>query len=247
MGLSGQTHVTPESQMKERGGGASPGRRRWVAVAASYVAWKVRRSTAILRRAALFISLVSLVFSGVSLYETVLKQPHLTIVAGCNWQYGRGPGSFDEYFVVPITIANDGARTGTVLAINLAVDNSGRAKAFNGNFTVTSLDDKTRQLFAPLAISGHDSATASVVFIQRASTRPPLFGDVGHYHARLKLKTTRDISYGFVERLFADSAPEAGFEIVLQRFDIAAILGGQPASFDACTPDLTDVPAEQEG
>jgi len=86
------------------------------------------------------------------------------------------------------------------------------------------------------------SATASVVFIQRASTRPPLFGDVGHYHARLKLKTTRDISYGFVERLFADSAPEAGFEIVLQRFDIAAILGGQPASFDACTPDLTDVP-----
>jgi hypothetical protein len=211
----------------------------------SYVTWRIRRYTAGLKRAALFISLVSLVFSGVSLYETVLKRPRLTIVTGCNWLYGRGPGSFDDYFVIPVTVANDGARSGTVLAIDLAVDEGERAKAFNGNFTVTSLDDKTRQLFAPLAISGHESATASVVFTQRTSTRPPLFGDSGRYRARLKLRTTRDVFYGFIDRWLANPAPDARFEIFPQRFDIAAILGGERASFDACAPDPADVPVEQ--
>ena len=237
--------MTLQSQIQERAKAAAFGRRRWSAVLAAYVVSKVRRYGAALRRAALFISLVSLAFSGVSLYETVLRQPRLTIFAGCNWQYGRGPGSYDEYFVIPVTVANDGARGGTVLAIELTMDKGGRSKAFAGNFTVAGIDDKTRQLFAPLAIAGHASATASIVFTQRTPTGPPLFGEPGGYDAALKLRTAVGLSYGFIDRLFASPPPQAHLKPLLQRFDIAAVLGGERASFDACELDHPDLPAGQ--
>jgi hypothetical protein len=244
----GYTCVTLQSQIQERtqkrAESAASGRRRWTAAFAAYAVSKVRRYTAALRRAALFISLVSLAFSGVSLYETVLRQPRLTIFTGCNWQYGRGPGSFDEYFVIPVTVANDGARGGTVLAIELTVDKGGRSKDYAGNFTVAGADDK-RQLFAPLAIAGRAAATASIVFTQRTPAGPPLFGEPGSYGAALKLRTAVGISYGFVDQLFASPPPEAHLKPLLQRLDIAAVLGGERASFDACQLDHPDLPAVQ--
>jgi hypothetical protein len=231
--------------MQEPAKVAASGRRGWTVVFTAYAVSKVRRYTAALRRAALFISLVSLAFSGVSLYETVLRQPRLMIFTGCNWQYGRGPGSYDEYFVIPVTVANDGARGGTVLTIELTVDKGGRSKAYAGNFTVAGLDDKTRQLFAPLAIAGRASTTASIVFTQRTPTGPPLVGEPGRYRARLKLWTAVGMSYGFIDRLFASPAPEARLEPLLQRLDIAAVLGGERASFDACELEHPDLPAAQ--
>lgn len=212
----------------------------------TYVVSRVRRYTGLLRRTALFISLVSLVFSGISLYETVLRQPRLMIFTGCNWQYGRGPGSYDEYFVIPVTIANDGARSGTVLAIELAMDKGGLPKMFSGNFTVAGLDDRSRQLFAPLTVSGRNSATASIVFTQRARTNPPLFDSDSRYRARarLKLRTAVDISYGYIDRLFAGPPPEARFETLLQGFDIAAVLDGKRESLDFCALDHSDSPTE---
>jgi hypothetical protein len=211
----------------------------------TYVVSKVRRYTAALRRAALFISIVSLVISGLSLYETVLRQPRLTIFTGCNWQYGRGPGSYDEYFIIPVTVANDGARGGTVLAIELTMEKGGRSKAYAGNFTVAGLDDKTRQLFAPLAIAGRASATASILFTQRTPSGPPLFGEPGSYDAALKVRTAVGVSYGFIDQLFASPPPELHLKPLLQRLDIAAVLGGERASFDACELDRPDLPAAQ--
>jgi hypothetical protein len=209
----------------------------------AHVASKARRCAAVLRRGALFISLLSLAFSGVSLYETVLRQPRLMIFTGCNWQYGRGPGSFDEYFVIPVTVANDGARGGTVLAIALTVEKGGRSKAYTGNFTVAGLDDKTRQLFAPLAVAGHASATASIVFTRRTPAGPLLFGDLGRYDASLKLRTAVGMSYGFLDRLFPSPPSELHLRPLLQSLDIAAVLGGERASFDACEVDRADLPA----
>src|SRR5262249_14448638 len=142
--LSGQTHVTFQSEMQERTESVASGR---LGAAVTFAARAVSKG-----RAALFISLVSLAFSGASLYETVLRQPRLTIFAGCNWQYWRGPRLNDEYYVIPITVANDGARGGTVLAIELKVDKGGQSRAHTGNFTVAG--DKTRQLFAPLVVAG---------------------------------------------------------------------------------------------
>jgi len=235
--------VNLQSQIQERAKGATSRWRGWTFVLVTYAVSRVRRYAAALRRAALFISIVSLALSGVSLYETVLRQPRLAIFTGCNWQYGRGPGSYDEYFVIPVTVANDGARGGTVLAVELTMDKGGRSKAYAGNFTVAGLDDKTRQLFAPLAITGRASATASIVFTQRAPAGPPLFGEPGAYEAALKVRTAVGISYGFIDQLFASPPPELHLRPLLQRLDIAAVLGGERASFDACELDRPDLPA----
>jgi hypothetical protein len=234
--------VTVPAQPTEEGKGAGAARRIRAAVSAAALAVisSMRRYTALLKRSALFISLTSLAFSGISLYETVLKQPKLEIFAGCNWEYGRGPGSYDEFFVVPVTIANHGARTGAVLAVELTVSRDGQTKAFGARATVENLDDKRRQLFAPLAVSGHDSATASIVFTQHQLTTPPLIHEDGRYRARLKLVTVLDASYGVIDRMLAPSAPEARFELGLAGFDIAPVLAGSNASLDACpsTPQV---------
>jgi hypothetical protein len=228
--------VTVTDKPAEKNKRATP---RWrisaaISVAATSVALRLRRYAAVLKRAALSISLISLAFSGVSLYETVLKQPSLQILTGCNWEYGRGPGSYDEFFVVPVTVTNHGARAGAVLAIELTASNGEQSKPFAARFTVENLDDKRRQLFAPLAISGHDSTTASIVFMQRRLTTPPLVHEDGWFRVGLKLTTALDMSYGAIDRLFAPRPPEARFEIHLTELDIAAILNGTNASLDAC-------------
>jgi hypothetical protein len=225
--------VTVPGQPTEEGKGATPRRRILTAISVAVVS-RFRRYSAVLKRAALSISLISLAFSGVSLYETVLKQPSLQILAGCNWEYGRGPGSYDEFFIVPVTVTNHGARAGAVLAIELVASQGGQSKPFAARFTVENLDDKHRQLFAPLAVSGHDSATASIVFTQRQLTATPLVREDGRFRAWLKLTTALDTSYGVIDRLLTPPPPEARFEIRLAEFDIAAVLNGTNASLDAC-------------
>src|ERR1700730_14592012 len=232
--------VTVPGQPTEEGKGATPRRRilAAISVAAISVVSRLRRYSAVLERAALSISLIPLAFSAISLYETVLKQPSLRILAGCNWEYGRGPGSYDEFFVVPVTVTNHGARAGAVLAIELTASKGGQSKPFAARFTVENVDDKRRQLFAPLAVSGHESATASIVFTQRHLTTPPLVGADGRFRALLKLTTALDTSYGVIDRVLAAPPPEARFEIRLAEFDIAAVLNGTNAGLDACDSAL---------
>jgi hypothetical protein len=129
--------------------------RHVLGVGAAYVASKLGRGIALVSSPAFVVAVVSLVFSGVTLYITLLEEPRLAIYAGCYWQYGRGPGSFDEYFVVPVTVVNSGARGGTVLAIELVVDKGRAARSFAGNFSVAGLNDEARRLFAPIAVAGH--------------------------------------------------------------------------------------------
>ena len=237
---------TEEGKSEDKGEGKRAASRRRIlaaiSVAATSVVSRLRRYSAVLKRAALSISLISLAFSGISLYETVLKQPSLRILAGCNWEYGRGPGSYDEFFVVPVTVTNHGARAGAVLAIELTASKGGQSKPFIARFTVENLEDKRRQLFAPLAVSGHDSATASIVFTQRHMTTPPLVGEDGRFQARVKLTTALDTSYGVIDRMLTRPPPEARFEIRLAEFDIAAVLNGTNASLDTCDSTLQSEP-----
>ena len=228
--------MTVSDQAAGESKNATPRRRVLTAISVTVISVisRLRRYTSVLKRAALSISLISLAFSGVSLYETVLRQPSLQILTGCNWEYGRGPGSYDEFFIVPLTVTNHGARAGAVLAIELAASNGEQSKPFVARFTVENLDDKRRQLFAPLAVSGHDSTTASIVFTQHHLTTPPLVREDGRFRVRLKLRTALDTSYGIIDRMFAPSPPEAGFEVRLAEFDIAAVLNGTNAGLDAC-------------
>jgi hypothetical protein len=207
------------------------------------VASKLGHGIAVVSRPAFVVAVVSLALSGVTLYVTVLDEPRLTIYAGCNWQYGRGPGSFDEYFVVPVTIVNDGARGGTVLAVELVVEKGGLARSFVGNFAVAGLNDEARRLFTPIAVAGHAAASSSIVFTERAQTNQTLF-DLAksaapeRFQATMKFRAAVPISYGFVDRLFANPPTDARFEV--QPGDLEPVRNDKPASFDACAPARPD-------
>jgi hypothetical protein len=235
--------------------------RRGSGVVAAYAVLALGRALASIVSPAYLMGLVSLAFSAVSLYVTVLEQPRLKILAGCNWQYGRGPGSFDEYFVVPITVVNYGARGGTVLAVDLVVDKSSppenppknppserpQPRPFAGTFTAAGFDGTARQLYAPLAVAGHSSASSTIVFTERTRTGPPLF-DLATFNrpdrlqATLKFRSVAPVSYGFVDRLLASPPEEARFEPVLQPADIAPVFADRRAVFDACTSGPSNRP-----
>jgi hypothetical protein len=224
------------------GKGAARLRDMWGAGAA-YVVSKLGRGIAVVSSPAFVVAVVSLGFSGVTLYITLLEEPRLTIYAGCNWQYGRGPGSFDEYFVVPVTVVNSGARGGTVIAVELVVDKGGSARSFAGNFAVASLNDEARRLFAPIAVAGHAAASSAIVFTPRIPTNRTLF-DLAksaapeRFHATLKFQAAVPVSYGFVDRLFASRPKDPRFEV--QPGDLEPVRNDKPASFDACAPALPD-------
>lgn len=61
------------------------------------------------------ISAFALAFSGFSFYESVLKAPNLALYVPPQIAYTDPdrPDSPLEVFIVPLTLANDGARTGT--------------------------------------------------------------------------------------------------------------------------------------
>ncbi len=70
---------------------------------------------------ATILSAFALVISGLSYYESSLKTADLTVYVPPMIHYARD-GSADV-FNIPITIANDGAKNGTVLTMELEVEN----------------------------------------------------------------------------------------------------------------------------
>jgi hypothetical protein len=165
------------------------------------------------------IASVALVLSMISIYATVWVGPILKVYAGCNWRYARGvpdAGTDVEYFVVPVTVVNDGARTGTVLAVDLAVEKGGSSTPFTANFIGTRFDDKI-QMFAPIAVAGHASASYSIIFTQLVPTEAPLFGERGPLRATLRIGPAPPV--GLFAALFASPVTERRFELVASAFE----------------------------
>lgn len=122
-------------------------------------------------------SCLALTASGVSLWETVLRQAALEVYIGDNISYTRDPYGGYEVFVVPVTIANTGAQDGAVISMRLDVKNTqtGNAEAFPAAYTADASyfagrdnpTDRTRRPkspFAPLSISGRGRFSGTVLF-----------------------------------------------------------------------------------
>ena len=73
-------------------------------------------------RLATMISAAAFLFSGFSFYESALKQAELEVHIPPVIHYGRDGGGKVELFAIPVTITNDGARTGTILSLDLEVE-----------------------------------------------------------------------------------------------------------------------------
>jgi hypothetical protein len=126
------------------------------------------------------VSVIALLFSGFSLWETTLKQADLSVYVTGVVTYERDltaaeyitPAGGFEVFAVPITIANGGARDAAVLSLQLDAANpkTGLAARFEATYTVdgtyfaNSGDKRPKTPFSALVIAGRSAWTGTVLF-----------------------------------------------------------------------------------
>ena len=108
-------------------------------------------------------SIIALVFSGYSFYETVLRQAELRIYQPpLIYMYRQ---DFRDVFAIPITISNDGAQRGTVLSFDLEITNlETKASRKYQNLHFGESPKGNIRLFTPITVPGRSSYTDVVLF-----------------------------------------------------------------------------------
>lgn len=137
-----------------------------------------------------FVSLIALLFSGYSFYETVLKQPSIKLYAPPLVHLYRK--DFRDVLAFPVTLSNDGAKRGTVLSFDLTVTDpkTGKSKTFRNLYFGTDPKDTSR-IFTPLTIAGRSSVTDVILF--RANETGAFFKTTGGVPLELELELSLNI------------------------------------------------------
>src|SRR5215467_10363702 len=125
-------------------------------------------------------SAVALLFSAYSLWESRLKQSDLQVFVPAVIEYSSPyQNSNFEAIIIPVTISNEGARTGTVLSLELDVTDpkTNQTKRFYaanfGRWTMERTRSGAYQPFAPIALAGYSSRTETVQFYTRGEEEQP--------------------------------------------------------------------------
>jgi len=125
-------------------------------------------------------SAVALLFSAYSLWESRLKQSDLQVFVPAVIEYSSPyQNSNFEAIIIPVTISNEGARTGTVLSLELDVTDpkTNQTKRFYaanfGRWTMERTRSGAYQPFAPIALAGYSSRTETVQFYTRGEEENP--------------------------------------------------------------------------
>src|SRR5215510_8203454 len=125
-------------------------------------------------------SAAAVLFSAYSLWESRLKQPDLRVFLPSVIEYSAPyQNSNFEAIIIPITISNEGARTGTVLSLELDVTDpkTNQTKHFYaanfGRWTMERTRSGAYQPFAPMALAGYSIRTETVQFYTRGEEEQP--------------------------------------------------------------------------
>jgi hypothetical protein len=170
-------------------------------------------------RLATLVSAFAFAFSGVSFYETVMKQPQLTAFVPPVINYARGDGGGKEIFAIPVTISNDGARTGTVLTLELTVTDpkSNRTKRYYSSAfgEPPKTNDIVSRAFAPLSIQGRATFTDTIQFLPIGASLPHTIQAAGDYSFQLALITPEPANPGWLDWLWRARVAPLAFERTL--------------------------------
>jgi hypothetical protein len=120
---------------------------------------------------------LALIGSVVSMWETTIKQAEVGLHVSDNIYFTRDPWGSYEVLVIPVTLANRGARYGTVLTLSLDVKNltTNQSKRFKSTYTADGnwfggRDDVSANLrrpkvpFAPVSVAGRGAFTGTLLF-----------------------------------------------------------------------------------
>lgn len=179
-------------------------------------------------------SLLAFLFSGVSLYATSLKPPDLKVFVPPVIQYASPYQNTNfEVFAVPVTITNDGARTGTILSMELvASDAEGKQvkRFYSGHFGNWSME-RARALqfkpFAPISLNGHTSQSDTVLFYPRNEEKVmQLVSAAGAYRFSLRVHLAETADLGLLDRWWRHDPAPVDFEMTLPTLDHRAFQNG---------------------
>ncbi|MFT3730975.1 MAG: hypothetical protein QM780_06030 [Hyphomicrobium sp.] len=181
------------------------------------------------------ISALALAFSGYSLWDSSLKAPDLKIFVPPVIQFSAPYNNSNfEVIEVPVTLLNDGGRTGTVLSMDLEATNpkSGETKRFYAaNFGRWSME-RARALsfdaFAPIPLAGKSSKTETVLFYTNGPKEKPdqLIREPGTYNFRLVLDEADVNDFGPLDNFFHHRPAEVKFTMELRDYDARAFTVG---------------------
>lgn len=183
---------------------------------------------------ATLLSAVAVLFSGYSLWDTSLRSSDLRVFVPRVIYYAAPyQNSNFEMISVPVTIANEGAQTGTVLHMDLAVTDPRTKQTkhfYAAELGVWSMErTRTRSYtgFAPLSLEGRSSRTESVLFYTRGEDEKPeqLIREPGPYEFTLTV-TPAEPEGGLLAGKEPPKPISVSFERVLPFYDARAFENG---------------------
>jgi hypothetical protein len=180
------------------------------------------------------LGVVALVVSAFSLWQSTLKRSELTVFVAPIVRYASPyQNSNFEAFCIPLTIANEGARTGTVLSLRLTVTDpqNNQSKRFYsadfGEWSVQKAQNGEFRPFAPLVLAGHSSHTDTVIFHPRHDeTVMQIVQATGRFKFTLGLDTALSEQFGLLDRLWRAPPKALNFEMDLPVLDHRAFTSG---------------------
>lgn len=146
--------------------------------------------------AATVLSAIAVLFSAYSLWDTSLKSADLkAYVPRVIYFASPYQNTNFEMISIPVTISNEGAQTGTILHMDLAVTDPRTKQTKNfyaAEFGVWSMErtrTKSYTGFAPIPLEGRSSRTESILFYTRGEEEKPeqIIREVGPYEFKLTL------------------------------------------------------------
>lgn len=181
------------------------------------------------------VSLIALAFSAYSLWETSLRQAELKVFVPPVIQFAAPYNNSNfEVVQIPVTLTNEGARTGTVLSLSLDVRNprTGDVKSYYaaafGMWSPDRSGNGGLPPFAPMSIAGNSSQTQTILFYTRGDEQKPNehIRSAGSYEFELALDTAEETTAGGDQTAGADQKVRASFMRELKRFDARAFNTG---------------------
>ncbi len=171
---------------------------------------------------AALVSALALLFSGISLYQTVVKQAQLHMFLPDTISYTRDPAGNFEVFALPITITNSGARDGIVSSLQLQARNleTGVTKTLDASYITkdgyfSTKEDVTKNLrrpkapFAPLSVPSRGAYTGVILFYPKQFIKERLVAKAGSYKLRLSASADTTEHFSLLDRFWStELAPQ---------------------------------------
>lgn len=178
-------------------------------------------------------SWIALATSLYSVWQTALKRADLVAFVPPTIRYASPYQNTNfEIFEVPVTILNQGARSGTILAMELTVEKAGTGQV--KRFYAAGLDQWNLESarsgfrpFMPIALAGRTSRSRTILFQSRNDeTIAQVIAGDGDYTFTLSLETALSRDSGILARLFAKHPKPLSFAMRLPYYDARAFTSG---------------------